>query len=273
MLTTTGFADVTALGLDPQQAYFLSATVPGAITPVAPTQPGQVVKAVLLTRTAGAAFVLQMTGEVLGAGGGGSSTPGTGTGVTDGDKTDIVVSATGTVWSVKAARILGQVLAGIAAAAGEVAATDTIVLAFGKILSFIQGIAATVRNTVLTGVDINLPGTVAATDSVLQAAGKLQRQNTENNALSRVFNISVDFAGLATSSVFIFDRKFTITSPPATVRIATITYRVNAGMFRTTIANANIDIAATSGNFEFTITVTFASGQNAGAANLPCLYA
>ena len=74
VLTSIGLADVSALNLDPQKAYFLSPTVPGAITPIAPTLENQIVKPVLLTRTAGTAFVLQMTGEVLGPGGTGPGT-------------------------------------------------------------------------------------------------------------------------------------------------------------------------------------------------------
>lgn len=333
VLTSIGLADISALNLDPQKIYFLSATVPGAITATAPALEGQVVKPVLLTRTAGTAFVLQMNGEVLGADGksayqvwldagntgtsaqflasligpqgptgttgpqgpqgvpgavgatgpagavgpagpqGETGPAGTGAGVTDGDKGDITVSATGTVWTVKASRILGQVLTGLAASSGEPVATDTILLAFGKVLGFMQGIAATVRSTVLTGVDVNLPGTVSATDSVLQAAGKLQRQANANSTLARQFNIVTDFAGLATSASFAFVTKFTITAPPATFRLATVTYRINAGLVRTAIADANTDIAATNGNFELTITVTFTGGQNTGTLNLPCLYA
>ena len=78
--------------------------------------------------------------------------------------------------------VIAKVLTGLAAVAGSLLATDSIVLAFSKVKHFIDTIADTVRGVVLTGFDANLPGTVSATDNVVTAASKLQRQASANAA-------------------------------------------------------------------------------------------
>jgi len=78
-----------------------------------------------------------------------------------------------------ASTVLSTVLSGFVAAAGTVAATDTVLQAFqklqGTITAGIAGFANDVRNTVLTGLSI-VNSAVTSADSILVAIGKLQGQ-------------------------------------------------------------------------------------------------
>lgn len=76
-----------------------------------------------------------------------------------------------------AARVATTPLTGLAAGAGTPVASDTVLTGFGKVLGFINNIAATIRGTALTGFTAST-GAVTASDTVLSAPGKLQGQVT-----------------------------------------------------------------------------------------------
>ncbi|HEY0056269.1 MAG TPA: hypothetical protein VGB63_13010 [Pedobacter sp.] len=59
---------------------------------------------------------------------------------------------------------------------GALSATDSVLLAFGKIANFINGIAATIRGTALVGYVLGTNAQIAAGDSILGAFGKTQKQ-------------------------------------------------------------------------------------------------
>ncbi|MCJ8208655.1 hypothetical protein MUY27_02980 [Mucilaginibacter sp. RS28] len=78
------------------------------------------------------------------------------------------------------ARVLAVVLTGLAAVTGNITPTDSILAAFGKVQNLITNIAATIRGTALTGLDLSSATPITALDTVLTAPGKLQAQITAN---------------------------------------------------------------------------------------------
>lgn len=74
------------------------------------------------------------------------------------------------------ARVLATVLAGFSAVTGNIIATDTVLEAFGKVQNFINNIAATVRSVTLSGYTLGSNAALSAADTILEAFGKLQAQ-------------------------------------------------------------------------------------------------
>lgn len=80
---------------------------------------------------------------------------------------------------------LSTLLTGLSVATGgNVTATDSILVAFGRIQNFINNIFNSVRSTVLTGLSTATGGAVTATDTVLQGFGKIQ--NVLNNIATTI---------------------------------------------------------------------------------------
>lgn len=113
------------------------------------------------------------------------------------DNTDAVISVNGLIGPVNlttteipegtslyftVARVLASALTGLSATAGTFTATDDVLFAFGRIKYFIDNIAATILATVLTGISFADATAVTASDSILIAIGKLQKQITDNVA-------------------------------------------------------------------------------------------
>lgn len=78
--------------------------------------------------------------------------------------------------SLSTTAVTGKVLTGYSETSGTISATDSILQAFQKVGYFIANIAATIRGTVLTGLSTATATAVTATDTILQAIGKLQGQ-------------------------------------------------------------------------------------------------
>lgn|GEM_PF-4399953 len=88
------------------------------------------------------------------------------------------VDAAITTASVTDARILNQALTGLGSLTGAITSTDSIVQAFGKMLNFQQNIQTSVRTTLATGLDVNLPGELAATDNIVQVTSLMTAHKT-----------------------------------------------------------------------------------------------
>ncbi|MDJ1480265.1 hypothetical protein QNI16_07200 [Cytophagaceae bacterium YF14B1] len=125
------------------------------------------------------------------------------------------ITGNGTL-STLATDVRNVVLTGLGSVNGALAATDSIVLGFSKVAYFIANIATTIRNTVATGLDVNLTGTPADTDTFLQLFGKIiykinnhtQSKDTltssSSGTLTYASSITMDLANKAESEGWIF---------------------------------------------------------------------
>jgi len=221
----------------------------GRLTVSAPNQVNQIVKCVVLAGRNNTAYVVNFVGQVLG----GPDDPAPG--VTDGDKTDIVVSNTGTTWLVKASRILGQVLTGLGSVSDDILDTDSIVLAFSKVKFFMANIGPTVRNTLATGLDANLPGTPASTDSIIQVLGKLTRRTNELAGVALLAeNIQYNSA-THTGNTLDFNTEFQSNTTAGAVAITT---------FTSTALGRAVKLTLGTGVTSFTVSVTGWTAINTG---------
>ncbi|MDJ1468176.1 hypothetical protein [Xanthocytophaga flava] len=164
--------------------------------------------------------------------------------------------------------VIGKLLTGLGSVSGTLLATDSIILGFSKVAYFITNIAATIRNTALTGLDTTLSGPIVATDTVLQQAGKTQKQF---NDLAE--ELKIEFLPTVLTANILYTKKITFSSVASSnINSATISYKVNGGTARTALADVNTDIQATSGNYTLTITVALTSSTSSGLLNLTGKY-
>lgn len=170
--------------------------------------------------------------------------------------------------------VIGKLLTGLGSVASDLLATDSISLAFSKVNNFMLGIAATVRSTIATGLDVTLAGTAAATDTILQVLGKLQRQATANEVATRNVDLIAEYSSSFTLVNTIWERRITALANPVTSNISTVVYRVNSGADLTTITALNTAInalsAAQAANYTVQIVVTLSAAT--GVLKLNCRY-
>lgn len=141
--------------------------------------------------------------------------------------------------------ILALALAGLGSLTGTITSADSIIQAFSRVKGFIDNIAATIRGTLLTGLDTNLPGTATAMDSILQAVGKLQRQ---------VNLLGAPSSGVLNSATLDFAARFQTTA----INAIAVTAFANAGLGR------SVKIIAASSVTSFSVTVSGYSGYLTG---------
>lgn len=94
-------------------------------------------------------------------------------------------------------RAMAAPLTGLTATAGAPVASDTMLGAWGKVLGFINNIAATIRGAVLTGFSTSTVA-VNATDTMLSGMGKLQGQISNKAVLTDFQTTATDITKVPT---------------------------------------------------------------------------
>jgi hypothetical protein len=91
-----------------------------------------------------------------------------------------------------AARVRDAVLTGLSTATSTaIAATDSVLAAFGKLQAQITSVAGDIVNAALTGFSTSTSTAVVSTDSVVQGIGKLQAQVNSLNTRTEVIGLAV----------------------------------------------------------------------------------
>lgn len=99
-----------------------------------------------------------------------------------------------------AARVLATVAAGLSSVAGTPLATDNIITILSKFKNFYDNIGVTIRGIAITGVVFTTATTIAATDTLLVALGKLQAQLNNKQATMTIATDAQMQAGTNDSS-------------------------------------------------------------------------
>lgn len=156
-----------------------------------------------------------------------------------------------------ASTVLATVLSGFSAAAGTVAATDTVLQAFqklqGTITAGVASFAADVRNTVLTGYTVGANVAVAASDSIIGAIQKLQGQIDAINAVAN------EWTELVTTGDIIVNSNTTLTN------VTELAFSVVSG--RTYYIECTVKFRAQATTTGITLTI---GTSNTAAGDLAC---
>lgn len=118
------------------------------------------------------------------------------------------------------AAVRGTLLSGLSVASTtDVAATDSILVAIGKLQAKFNALAATIRATTLAGLSTSTNALITSSDTILSALGKLQKQHTDHVTNIVLLNGSTTLTGhtnaaqlLTIANPGIFITKFDLTN-------------------------------------------------------------